>query len=1087
VIGLLRQAGLDPTAEELADVLWLARWAKPAGRPEVPPSPGAEGSGEGGTGGPAAGPGQHDAAAEEREGPGGPRAGQTGDGEDPERVGIHAIGREHQRPALSGLPVRIPAAPILPAALDLQRALRPLQRFRPRAPAVRRTLDEAATAERSARAGMLLPVFRAVERRETSIELLVDASPSMAVWDRMLDEVRQVCERLGAFRDVQVHRLHDGRDGPPLIGAGPRGRELLRPADQLRDPTGRRLTVLISDCVGPLWRSGQAHRLLHRWGRQAPVAVLQPLPQRLWARTRLPVEPGMLFRDENRGSRLRFVSARRDASWEGGGLDPAAEGALPVPVLPPNAAALGAWAGLLSGTGSAAAPGAVGWVRADQQPAPASCGRSADRSSAPPPREVVRRFRATSSPTAVRLAVYLAAAPLTLPVMQLVQRTMLPGSGPVDMAEVLFSGMLVRLDDPAADDGEQWFDFVDGVRAVLLGPLAKDEALLVLKHCSEYVVQRFGTGARNFPAVAAAQLAGTLGPGSEPSVVLDAALPGAGTGEPPDRTPRPFAEVPYQVLRRYLPSPVPPRPPESDDPALLRRRHGEAVRRASVLLWRYEREGAAQHLLDAAGLLRHAGESAAEPNSEAEVVLAEVLLRLWRLQGDPGVLREAQRIAAAAAGRNEATARAHRVFGQVLHATARERIAAGDGAAGRQLLNGAERELWAVCAWPGLYGQDRLEPMLERSRVLWDLWRLTGNRGFLRRAVDDLGVFTADRDPAEPRSAALHLQLGRARLALAGATEGRASARDLAVGAVSALETALELMTAEPTETALRARALMDLADAVLLAGDGGFDTALRALELARSTTRGTDAHAECLTRIARVHRERHKDSGDPADLEQATETYAAARRLLSTGDRAYVDVLIAWGEAALARARLPERRPGASPAVRALREARAEMVARDPRMSRCLLLLGQALLQRYADERDAVDLREGELILARAASAAREPMQEAEAWYEHGRAARMLSAAGHLERAAASYESAARAALRAREAAPPGPAGDSAVRLAARAAHRRGEALEADGRPLTARGAYELALRWWNGLPDSGGDEAAATRERLQQLSQLR
>jgi tetratricopeptide (TPR) repeat protein len=162
-------------------------------------------------------------------------------------------------------------------------------------------------------------------------------------------------------------------------------------------------------------------------------------------------------------------------------------------------------------------------------------------------------------------------------------------------------------------------------------------------------------------------------------------------------------------------------------------------------------------------------------------------------------------------------------------------------------------------------------------------------------------------------------------------------------------------------------------------------------------------------------------------------------------------------------------------------------MVARDPRMSRCLLLLGQALLQRYADERDAVDLREGELILARAASAAREPMQEAEAWYEHGRAARMLSAAGHLERAAASYESAARAALRAREAAPPGPAGDSAVRLAARAAHRRGEALEADGRPLTARGAYELALRWWNGLPDSGGDEAAATRERLQQLSQLR
>ena len=72
----------------------------------------------------------------------------------------------------------------------------------------------------------------------------------------------------------------------------------LNSADRLSDPTGRRVTVLVSDCAGPLWHSGRAHRLLHQLARQAPTAVLQPLPQRMWNRTRLPVTYGVLSRGE---------------------------------------------------------------------------------------------------------------------------------------------------------------------------------------------------------------------------------------------------------------------------------------------------------------------------------------------------------------------------------------------------------------------------------------------------------------------------------------------------------------------------------------------------------------------------------------------------------------------------------------------------------------------------------------------------------------------------------------------------------------------------------------------------------------------
>ncbi|MFE7119040.1 SAV_2336 N-terminal domain-related protein, partial [Streptomyces sp. NPDC057654] len=313
VIGLLREHGLDPSAEEVADGLWLAHYATPPAGPDArephadaPPPEGITGA-EGD-----ARPGEQ----QPREALPPPEPAPAEESDEPPPVAIHAAGGASGRRATGGLPIAVPAAATLPSLLKLQRALRPLQRYRPSAPAVRHTLDESATAERSARAGMVLPVFKAVERRETSLALLIDASPSMAVWDRTLEEVRQVCEQLGAFRDVQVHRLHEVPGGKPLIGTGPRGRERLRAADQLRDPTGRRLTVLISDCVGPLWRSGQAHKLLHRWGRQAPVAVLQPLPQRLWSRTRLPVEPGTLHRDEEPGARLRFASARRGPSWD---------------------------------------------------------------------------------------------------------------------------------------------------------------------------------------------------------------------------------------------------------------------------------------------------------------------------------------------------------------------------------------------------------------------------------------------------------------------------------------------------------------------------------------------------------------------------------------------------------------------------------------------------------------------------------------------------------------------------------------------------------------------------------------------------
>ncbi|NEB07840.1 hypothetical protein G3I32_02905, partial [Streptomyces coelicoflavus] len=124
--------------------------------------------------------------------------------------------------------------------LALQRGLRPLQRYRAPVRPVPRTLDERATAERAAESGLVLPVLRTDRRREARLLLLMDVSTSTVVWQQGLDELRQVCARAGAFRELQVQYLHEGPGGRPGCSSRPEPGGPLHAPEQLSDPTGRR-------------------------------------------------------------------------------------------------------------------------------------------------------------------------------------------------------------------------------------------------------------------------------------------------------------------------------------------------------------------------------------------------------------------------------------------------------------------------------------------------------------------------------------------------------------------------------------------------------------------------------------------------------------------------------------------------------------------------------------------------------------------------------------------------------------------------------------------------------------------------------
>lgn len=366
-------------------------------------------------------------------------------------------------------------------------------------------------------------------RRQARLALLMDVSSSTVVWEQTFDELRQVCERAGAFREVQLHYLHEGADGGPRVGAGLAPGGHLADPSQFWDPAGRQLTLLLSDCAGPMWRSGQLHRLLYGWARTAPLAVVQPLPQRMWRSTHLPTRQGVLRRREGPAGRLEFRPRRPERGRDARGI--------PVPVLALRQSSFGAWARLVSGSTEQTMEAAVGRVRADQAPAAGSA--RAERTLTPAER--VAAFRATASPDAAQLAACLSAAPLVLPVMQLVQRAMLVDSGPEVLAEVLLSGLLRVADEEGGGrDVVPGYAFLDGVREELFEHLGPGSAILVLKHCSEYVERRYGRTVRNFPALAAAVLAGSVDPGGS-----------APAGPSDDTRLRVFARVSAQVLRRF--------------------------------------------------------------------------------------------------------------------------------------------------------------------------------------------------------------------------------------------------------------------------------------------------------------------------------------------------------------------------------------------------------------------------------------------------------------------------------------------------------------------------------------------------------
>lgn len=470
----------EPTAGELADALWLADWFRTH---EGSTHLAASGSGEPGGDGPV------DPAPPPVRPPDPPTAPEREPSpQQSQEAGLYLTGQEVPATAF---PVRMPAMPAISGALDLSRALRPLRATVPSL--TREHLDEAATAERIAETGVCEPVMVAARERRHDMDLVADVGPSMIVWRQTVDELRLLLQQLGAFRDMRTWYLDSGARGLSLRTGSVFEAGAERDPAELVDPTRRRLILVISDCIGAAWKDGRVAALLDRWGRTGTVAIAQPLPQRLWWRTAAAIEP-VRFGASGPGVANEQLTVTRTQLQ----LPDDRPRGIPIPVVELSERWLRSWADMVARGGQ----DVMGAALFTGRPAVSLPPETVPDAMSPEMR--VKQFRASSSPTAFRLATFLAAAPLRLPVMRLVQRAMLPASSSADLAEVFLSGLLRMVSHP--DDGgeeEIAYEFHDGVREILLKGLRRREVHQVLRAVWGVVRDRIGSSL-DFPAFLAA-------------------------------------------------------------------------------------------------------------------------------------------------------------------------------------------------------------------------------------------------------------------------------------------------------------------------------------------------------------------------------------------------------------------------------------------------------------------------------------------------------------------------------------------------------------------------------------------------------
>jgi len=313
---------------------------------------------------------------------------------------------------------------------------------------------------------LIAEALRSVAPHVSSLALIIDDAPSMQVWAPTVTAFQGIVE--SAFAQVNADRLSPSRHEREVSGR-PRGQ----------------LVLVVTDGLDDFWGHRPAAALLQSWGRQVPVAIVNPYPQERWHRTHL--APRLLQLSAPRAlSPNAELDVREPGRWKSPFDEPLHGDAVAVPLLELTPRWLSWWASLVNRS-----PGgwldAVAYIADPERPDDPDGAGPVEWPAQQParPQDLVFGFRAGASAEAFRLATYIASAPLDLGAMRVIQGALLPESHPVHLAEVVTSQLFVPRVEPSAQ-----LEFRAGVRQTLLSFAARDDSIHVMEALASHYDDR---------------------------------------------------------------------------------------------------------------------------------------------------------------------------------------------------------------------------------------------------------------------------------------------------------------------------------------------------------------------------------------------------------------------------------------------------------------------------------------------------------------------------------------------------------------------------------------------------------------------
>jgi len=396
------------------------------------------------------------------------------------------------------IPIKIANPPSLRNPLDLVKALKPLMRQIPSG--VDLTIDEVATAQKIAEEGIFIPVTKPVLQPWLEVALVIDEGESMFLWRQTILELRRLLNHYGAFRDVRTWSLvtevkdnNQDKDNKtqikirPGFGASAKNQPTRNPKE-LIDPNNRRLILVISDCVSHIWHQGEIFPTLKDWADNSPISIIQMLPEWLWNKTGLRNATAVYFDSLEPGQENTKLSVTYRSFLDEPNSN-SKNTVIKVPILTTEHKFASIWSKMLAGYPNIGSPGFIFNLLSETQANEIVQNQNQQNQDQKPltqeeAEKKVQRFYSNASSMAWRLISLLAASPvITLPVIRLIQETILPKSRQVHVAEVLLGRLLEPVEkiNPENQPDEIEFRFIsEDVRQIILKSTPTTDMMRVL-------------------------------------------------------------------------------------------------------------------------------------------------------------------------------------------------------------------------------------------------------------------------------------------------------------------------------------------------------------------------------------------------------------------------------------------------------------------------------------------------------------------------------------------------------------------------------------------------------------------------------